>query len=335
MKFSTKLICTLVNATIAFAALNDKQQHDDTFNFWISGPNGGTATLVGLRKNPTTAKSLTIPANVYVEGIKFKVVDVLDHTFSGNNCPFEDIYVSSNVESFHFDHYSFNDCANLKRVVLYNDVITTELTAFKNVNKNVQFLSKGTKSFVMDFTKKLVRDLDIPIKNYSSVTTSDKKNDLFEIAKKLSNYLRNSGVRDSGNVAVNLVTKYGTSDGYARLFRQLAIAAGFPESDILVGGDNNGHYWNYVRFGSYWWNVDVNYPFRVYSTYKNAESSKPFFLGNKDFKNRVTENYDITVDPNNFIVWFTNFGYADEFRGQQTYENWDTYLRQRGGKRGD
>jgi len=324
MKFSTKLISLFVNATLALAAINDKAQHDDTFNFWVTGSTGGTATIVSLRKNPTTAKSITFPAYVYVEGYKFKVTGVLDHSFSGTNCPFEDVYVSSLVESFEFDSFSFNDCKNLKRVVLYNDNVTAELTAFRNSNKNMSFLSKGTKSFIKSYSDKLVRDLSIPVKNYRSVNSSTKRKDLLSIATKINKYFTYSNIRDSGDLAVNLVTKYGTYDGFARLLRQLAVSAGFPESDIQIGGDNNGHYWNYVKLGSYWYNLDVNYL---------TNNANTFIVGKNTFKNRLRQKYGVTLDPSRYIIWYTVYGYADEFRGQQTYENWDTYLRQRGGKR--
>jgi len=333
LKFFNKLLFSAINVCAVLATINDKQQHDDTFNFWVSGPRGGTATLTGLRKNPTTAKSITIPAYVYVEGIKFRVEGTLDHTFSGENCPFETIYVSSNVESFHFDHYSFTNCKKLKYVYLYNDKITAEATAFKDVNKDVVFYSKGTKSFVNNSIDRLVNSLSIPKKNYSSLSSDKQMENLFNIAKIVSSYLRTSNIKDSGSVAVNILTKFATRDGYARLFRFLAIASGFPQNNILVGGDNNGHYWNYIKIGSYWYNVDINYAFRVYNQYSDAVSRKPFFLSNSSFKKRLNENYSINVDPKNFVVWFTNYGYPDEFRGQQTYENFNNYVNSHGGYR--
>ncbi|ORX42563.1 hypothetical protein BCR36DRAFT_157531 [Piromyces finnis] len=314
-----KLLFAVLNASVAFgAAILDKQQHDDTFNFWVSGPNGGTATIVGLRNNATTAKSVTFPAYVYVQGIKFKVTGVLDHTFNDSYCPFESIYIASGVESFHFDHYTFNGCKNLKRVYLSNQKVTAELTSFKDVNKDVTFYSRGTKSFVNDYVEKLAKSLGIEKKNYSSLANYYKKENLFEIAKKTQTYLRTSDVKDSGSVAVNLVTKFGTRDGYARLFRLLCIASGFPESDIRVGGDGNGYYWNYVKIGNCWSNVDINYSYRVYSTYSSAVSKKPFFLSDGAFKQRLSEDYGITV--NKFYVYYTNYGYPDEFNGQQTHE---------------
>ncbi|ORX42564.1 hypothetical protein BCR36DRAFT_337361 [Piromyces finnis] len=191
----------------------------------------------------------------------------------------------------------------------------------------------GTKSFVNDYVEKLAKSLSIQKINYDKLTTYEEKENIFEIAKKTQTYLRTSDVKDSGSVAVNLVTKFGTRDGYARLFRLLCIASGLPENRILVGGDNNGHYWNYIRFSGYWYNVNIDYPYRVYSTYSSAVSKKPFFLGNAAFKQRLSEEQGINVNPSNYIVWFKNYGYPDEFRGQQTYDKLDYYLNSQVGER--
>jgi len=76
--------------------------------------------------------------------------------------------------------------------------------------------------------------------------------DLFTLAKQIQ---RTFGLYDKvaypDNAANVAFIGSGSRDGFARLYRIIAIVMGFKDDQILVGCDNIHYCWNYVKVDVY------------------------------------------------------------------------------------
>jgi len=303
-------------------AINDKNQCNDQYCYWVSGPSGGTATIVGFGNKNKNSKVVNVPNKVVFEGHTYYVNSVGYGAF-GRYDQIEEVNIASGIDNLDLSHGAFAENKNLKRVVLNSPVSALDLTAFSSPHKDCVFLGKGVKSFTDGQVKRLLISFGIKTKDYSKIDDYTRKVDLFELAKTLSQYLKVSDIKDSGNAIAALEIKFATSAGYARLYRLLAIAMGVPEKDILVGHDGNGNYFNYTKLDNVWFNLSVDYPFRRYSLYYQTWQYE-FFVDNATFKSRIKSK----TSPSSWYVMFSNYGYSDEFRGQQSYDIFDQYLKQ-------
>jgi len=332
MKFINLTLLVLAGSFVSSRAveekrtLNDKQQCDGSLCYWISGPNGGTATLVGFDSSnkKQSQKTLNIPYSVKFEKYTYLVDSVLESAFSGNR-ELQEVNVSSSIKTLNVSHRTFAECPNLTRVVFNNQKVTaSNLYAFYNPNKNIAFLGRGVKSYTDDQTDKLIFDWNIDVQNFSKIDDYHRKVALFNLGKRLVRYLSNSSAKDAGNAITAIKTRAANSAGYARLFRLLAIAMGYPSKEILVAHDGNGNYFNYVKLDGYWYNISVkDIPYDKYQEYYEAEWQYPPFVDMKTQKKRLNTK----ADPSNWYVMFSNYGYSDEFRGQQSYDKFDQYLK--------
>ncbi|ORX79125.1 hypothetical protein BCR32DRAFT_269646 [Anaeromyces robustus] len=324
MKFLN--LSVLLLASLASAApLRDKYQCKDKLCYVVSSSTGGTAYIRAFNTGYTNSKTLDVPSSINIDGNVFKVNGVYLNTFDDLKT-LEEINIPSGISKFTFSHETFNNCPKLKRVVLNNQVSDANDSAiFNSPNNNIVFQGKGVKTLTDSQVKYfLFRNMDMSTKKYQDLYDYQRKTDLFNLAKKLSSYARISSTTDGDNALTVMKTKYGTDAGRARLFRLLAIEMGYKSDEILVASDGT-KYWNYVKADGVWYNVDVNYPFTRYTEYYEAEWRYPFLVGNKDFKKRKS----ISSDPKQWRVMYSNYGYKDEFRGQQTYDIFDQYLRQK------
>jgi len=301
--------------------INDKNQCNDQYCYWVSGPNGGTATLVGFGNKNQNSKVVNVPNKVVFEGYTYKVDSV--GVFAFSNSDITEVNVARGISELRLSHDAFAGCKNLKRVVLNSPVVgLVDDSPFREPNKDCVFLGQGVKSFTNDQVKYLLKSLRFEKKDYG-YDDYQKKSDLFELAKNLSQYLRISDIKDAGNALTAMKIKFASSAGYARLFRLLAIEMGISEKDILVAHDGKNAYFNYVKVDGYWYNCQVDYPYRRYPLFYQTWE-RPFFMGNAEMK----KNLSTSVNPSNWYVLFSNYGYGDEFRGQQSYQIFDQYLKQ-------
>eukprot|EP00833_Pecoramyces_ruminatium_P007557 jgi/Orpsp1_1/1181589/evm.model.c7180000077847.1 len=306
-------------------ALTGEDKCNDQFCFWVT--NEGLATILGFSQTNQNARILNIPGSVNFDGHDYYVNAVGVGAFSGNE-NLEEVNVSSYIDNLYLDTDAFAECPNLKNVAFDNkSVSAADLSSFASPNKDISFTGRGVVTFVNDQALKLITQWGFSVKNYKNESDYTRKEDLFNLAKHLSQYLHISEFRDTKSVIVAIKVKFGTYDSYARLFRILAIAMGIPENYIYIASDGNNHYWNYCFIDNMWYNVDIiNYPYRRYSLYSIAESQRPFYHGYTEFKEM--NNDSIYASPSQWVVLYNNYGYPDEFDGQQVFENFDAFLNQ-------
>eukprot|EP00833_Pecoramyces_ruminatium_P007941 jgi/Orpsp1_1/1181973/evm.model.c7180000079345.1 len=151
---------------------------------------------------------------------------------------------------------------NLKELQIncLNDVIFYE-DSFNGVNENLQIHGQGVDKAMSAFAKKLLQEhLPEVIKDYKKENFSSKTECLFKIAKYVKNNFRwVTDTESADNGASVLALKQGSSTGRARAIRILAIAAGYPEDEILTGGDGHYHGFNYVKVNSRKWKILDNF----------------------------------------------------------------------------
>jgi len=327
MKFINLTLFAICNINLALSkALTGQNKCNDQFCFWAT--NEGSAVILGFSENnQSTTNILTIPGSVNFDGQEYYINGAGIGAFSENEA-IEEVHIPSSIDNFYLDSDAFSGCSNLKKVVFDNkSVSAADLSSFNYPNMDISFSGKGVKSYTNDQVSKLVSQWGFSVKDYSRESEYTKKEDLFELGKTLTQYLRISYYEDSGNAIVALKDKFGSYDGYARLYRLFAIAMGIPESDIYVASDGDNHYWNYVFVDNQWYNVDVlYYPFRRYSIFSQFQHEKPFFLTYEAYKNIQKDK--ITAQPSQWVVLHSNYGYPDELNGQQESENFDAYLNQ-------
>jgi len=328
MRLST-LFSGLLNVSLAFAAVAfDSSQCDNKLCYKVTSANGGYAHVVdlNLQKN-SQATSVSIPSYVQFGGKTYYVNTILDNAFKGNS-KITDVTFASGISKITIKSGAFSNCSNLKRVVFSCQNVAANLRTFENVNKDIRFQGRGTKSFVDDQVSQLLTSLRFSKKTYNNRnqdSVKEKRNDLFELGKTVYQYLRTSNIRDGGSVATIIKVKFAENSGYCRLFRLLAIAMGVPSNEIFVATDGNGHYWNIVKIGTtQFLNVDINFAYRVYSTLESAEKKTEYY----QYKNSFKSSHGISNSSAYWKILRTNYGYADESNGQQTMEYLESYLKQ-------
>eukprot|EP00833_Pecoramyces_ruminatium_P011395 jgi/Orpsp1_1/1185427/evm.model.c7180000093702.1 len=326
MKFINSAIFAVSCINLALSkAIGGEDKCNDQFCFWLT--NEGSATILGFSQNNQNTKVLDIPASVNFDGRDYYVNAAGVGAFSGNE-NLEEVNVSSYIDNLYLDTDAFAYCSNLKKVVFNNKSVSAANTSsFASPNKDISFTGRGVSSYTNDQALKLITQWGFSVKNYNNESDYTRKEDLFNLAKYLTQYLRINEIKDSGNALVAIKVKFASYDGYARLFRIFAIAMGIPENYIYVASDGNNHYWNYCFIDNMWYNVDIiNYPYRRYSLYSIAESQRPFYHGYTEFKEM--NNDSIYASPSQWVVLFNNYGYPNELNGQQTSDNFDVFLNQ-------
>ncbi|ORX79126.1 hypothetical protein BCR32DRAFT_269647 [Anaeromyces robustus] len=318
MKFINLAIIALSSASLVLSKpVTDKNQCKDKLCYLVSGSTGGTAYVKGFNTGYTNSKTLSIPSSVNIDGNVFTINGIDYMAFNGLKT-LEEISIASGINKLTLTYGAFSELPNLKKVTLSNKSFDArDLSSFSSPNKEVMFIGNGVKDYTNNQVKYLFKNVfGLKAKTYQDEYDYQRKTDLFELAKTVSSYARLSDNRDGDNAITVLKTKFGTSLGRARLFRLLAIELGIKASDIKVAYDGNKKYWNYIRVNGSWYNCDVNYPYRTYSQYYEAEWKYPFFVGASEFKKRES----ITANPKQWRVMLTNYGYRDESRGQPTNE---------------
>eukprot|EP00833_Pecoramyces_ruminatium_P011681 jgi/Orpsp1_1/1185713/evm.model.c7180000094921.1 len=329
MKFINFTLFIFCNINLALSkAIIGKDRCNDQFCYWTTMEDGfGYATILGFSKNNKNTTIINIPSHVYFDDIEYYVHAAGIGAFI-NNEDLEEVHVSSKIDNFYLDHDAFSKCPNLKKVYFDNKYVTTaDLSNFSSPNKDISFFGRGVKVFANDQAAKLIEQWGFTEKNYYRESDYTRKVDLFELAKYLTQYLRIDSYKDSGSAIVALKNKFASYDGYARLFRILAIAMGVPENYILVASDSKNHFWNYCFIDNVWYNVDITYfPFKRYSLYYQSEAEKPFFLTTSSLQDIRKDK--ISTEPSQWVVLYNNYGYPDEIEnGQELSENFDVYLK--------
>jgi len=325
MKFINIALLAICNIHLALSkALSGEDKCNDQFCYWVA--DDGSATILGFSENSQPTKILNIPSSVNFDGVDYYVKAAGVDAFSKDNT-IEEVNVSSEIDDFYLDSNAFSECPNLKKVVFNNySVSAADLTSFSEPNKDISFMGNGVKTFTDDQVKKLIKKWGFGVKNYWNESDYTRKDDLFELAKCLTQYLHISNYEDSGSAIVAIKTKFASYGGYARLYRLLAVAMGIVDYNIFVASDGKNHYWNYVLVENMWYNVDVtSFPFRRYTSYYQTEWQKPFFLSIDALLEVRSDK--ISTKPSEWVVLYTNYGYPDELESdQEVSENFDDFI---------
>jgi len=325
MKFINLAIVALSSVSLVLSKpLTDKNQCYKEFCYLIEKGSGGPASVKGFSADYQDSKVANIPSSVTIQGNTFYINAIERNAFS-NLDTLEEVNIASGISNLKLNYGAFANCPNLKRVVLNNQSFTLDdpLATFTSPNRAVTFLGRGVKDYTDKHMKKILTNgvFQMEVKKYKDTHDYDRKNDLFVLARTISQY-RFADFNDGDNAITVYKTGFGTDAGHARLYRLLAITMGVKSDEILVAYDGKSKYWNYIKVDGYWYNASVEYPFRFVSEYHIAEWKKPFFHGNEEWKGETT------VAPSQWLVMKTNYGYKDELRGQPAYENFDSYLKQ-------
>ncbi len=302
-----------------------------TFNF-----NGNSnITTIGDRMfmGDTALTSISIP---------YSVTHIWSESFKGSGLT--EIKISNNVKNISYD--AFRNCNKLKKITfeaggskqlylgqhvfagttalqyvyLNREDIDAETNVFEGTNDNVSMQGYGSTSYTQSICKRLLKTWNLTYK--TSYTNSQKKQFFTDLAKKVGSYVKAADIKEEGCAATVISVKKGTCGGYARVFYNCCIAAGVPNTDVLVGGDSHCHAWNYVKYGGYWYQVDCGWS-------RYCENAQQYYNLLKTWKDK-NGNVPTAHRPENWIVCVDNMtGAEDENHYNNPYcKNFDQVLRE-------
>ncbi|OUM60098.1 hypothetical protein PIROE2DRAFT_63363 [Piromyces sp. E2] len=308
MKLLSIVLISIINICFCATAVSASEVlSNGYFKFQSFGTFINFATIVGLESKYKNDVDLIIPAYINHQGTAYKVSQVSSNAFV--NEKFETVIIPSNVDIYLFEN-AFKNCKNLKKIIIDGD-LSYDKGAFSGSN-NIEFEGPGLSKLVERLSKNLLEEWKIPInQNFEGNSASqlqNKRKSIYNLAKKINEKFPHSG--NSGNLGYSLVFQKVNHRGMSRLFRQLAITMGIKPTDIFNAADGHCSFWNYVRIGNEWYNVDVyTFDFKKYSSYTNG-----FFFSNKEFSNHLVSNvnymfsHEIHTQPNKWIVYDDQYG---------------------------
>jgi len=255
--------------------INLKLQKDEHFYFWIDDVSH-KATIVGLKDK--FFLNITIPQYFIVDDEKYYVDEIGYGAFY--NSKIQTIIIDSDIEKIDINAYAFSECKNLETFTINTQEVTINTNAFHKSNPNMIIKGNGVPAFVKSFGENLVKEWGFKVnKDYTNITQTERKKDLFDLAKELNNHITFSGNVDQGNAAVALALRHASWGGFSRAYYQLALIIGIKDTEVLIGGDCNVSAWNYVKVDDKWYNVDVSrFDFNTYPNFTNV-----FFYTEIDF----------------------------------------------------
>jgi len=319
--FGTAILLAILNFCLVFARPNDKQQSNEFFYFWITG-SSYKATIVGLVDKSLV--DITIPQYFVVDGERYYVDEIGYNAFNGSKI--RSVTIGSNIEKISFSAFSFSECSELKTVTINSPKVTSVSTmAFFRSNPNVVIKGNGVPAFVKSLGESLVREWGFTVnKDYTNLTQTERKKDLFKLAMKLNQHVTFDGNTDQGNAAVALAIRHASWGGISRAYYQLALTIGIKNTEVLIGGDAAVSAWNYVKVDGKWYNVDVSrFDFKTYPNYTNL-----FFYtktGFSNFLNAKQPSGKYNNTPSKWVVVRDLYHYQGESNLNGTY-NFDSYL---------
>lgn len=304
--FSSALLFTVLNYCLVFARPNDYRQSDDKFYFWIT--TSYKATIKGL--SDRSIKNVVIPQYFVVDGERYYVDAIGDHAFGGYDI--KSVTIPNTIEKIEIDALAFEDCKKLEVLnINAGKVIKVNKNAFRNANVNLVIKGSATPAFTKALAKEVLNDFSLPFnKDYTNVTQTQRKKDLYTLAKKLNAYITFDGNKDQGNAAVAFAVRHASWGGISRAYYQLALAMGIKNTEILIGGDYAASAWNYVKVDGKWYNVDVSR-----FEFKNISYTNAFFKSNSkfiEFLNQKQPNSANNNKPSKWVVVLDLIHYQGE-----------------------
>eukprot|EP00833_Pecoramyces_ruminatium_P015550 jgi/Orpsp1_1/1189582/evm.model.d7180000073038.1 len=282
---------------------------DDQFKYHIQYDGNHIAYITDvIDKN---ADTLTIPNYVVHKGETYYV-----HALAGG---LTNSYVTKLEIPFYVYHY-FSIWGNVLKEAKYlkelkidcfYDVEFFEDT-FNGVNPNIQIYGQGVDKAMMSYAKKILQN-NYPdlIRDYSNVSDYDKKCALYQIAKIVNKtFGYNTNIAYPHNGAVALAVKQGSTRGLARVVRIFAIAAGYNQDEILVGGDGSYLDFNYVKFNGRFYVLDA-----VKTKYNDRDlCSTSVIQTSSRFNEKVLKPfYGSKVSTSKWVLYNQKYGFPNDY----------------------
>ncbi|ORX63990.1 hypothetical protein BCR32DRAFT_330730 [Anaeromyces robustus] len=282
---------------------------DASFEYYIMLDSSNVAYITNvLNKN---VKTITVNPYVYYNGQRY--------TVSAFASGVADSAVEKIIVPSYLNHYFsiwnsvFSEGKKLKTLQI--DATNVEIfeDSAKDASSELQIQGKGVDNMIMKYAKKYLESHNISIdENIRYASDYEKKCALYKIAKLVNkNFTYTLNMANPNNGAVALLLGKGSSLGLARVVRILALASGYEQIDIRVGGDNIYQGWNYAKFGTSWYILDS-----VHSEFKDRDTcSTSVFQCSEQFIKGVLNPYygrlyQGSVD--NFIIFHDLYGYPNE-----------------------
>lgn len=224
-----------------------------------------------------TATTITIPPYVKYNGKNYNVSSL---TSGLSDSKVQKIIVSNDIKHEFALYTGLSDAKYLKAIQIDAPNVLVFEHSFDNVNPDIDITGDGVENMIKFYSKIILDYNDIDVKKYDhESTTDDKQCDIYQIAKFVKkNFTYNTDLANASNAVNTLLFKQGNSLGLARAIRILAGVKGFDMNDIQVGGDDLQSGWNYVKFGSEWYTLDI-----VHTEFKDEDSCASAFLVSNDF----------------------------------------------------
>jgi len=293
MKLFGIVSLALLSIASLVSAFPQKINDDGTFVFWLSGAYTGICDVhsISSKIDPKT-KSVNVPSYFVVEGDKYYVRSILPGAFSGADI--ETITFNSGSKEIYLYDHAFGYNKKIKKIIMNNTHITGDANAFTSVNAEID--GRGARNFIQYFAKKTLEEWNLPVgkTGYDDASTESrnlKMKDLYELAKQINKHFRLDYSKRAENLANAFVTFKASTRGMHMVFRELAIAMGVNEKNILTGGDGLGNFWSYVRFDrDKWYDTWYHAELFMFDFDSNGNDYESFFQTIDKFEDYLEEN---------------------------------------------
>jgi len=291
----------------------------------------GRATLTGCKYG---YNEWTIPAYVTYQGERYQLTIIQGSVFKNED--FNVISVAADNKALLIKRNAFNGIRSIREFRFNSKKVEPEIGSFNGASLGILIRGQGIPYAMEKLTKQYFKKWKITFgKDYTNVSESERMKDLFTLAK---NFQRNFSIYEKvlhGDNAANVaLLGSGNTEGYARLYRVMAIFMGFPEDHILVGCDTIHLCWNYVKVDNYdgvrkWHVVDAT---QYISDAMNMNYL--YFQDEKEYVKSTLNPYyhgDYTVSPHNFVIKINKYNYLGEPSVKPFDVNFDTWLKNNNG----
>eukprot|EP00833_Pecoramyces_ruminatium_P007976 jgi/Orpsp1_1/1182008/evm.model.c7180000079509.1 len=277
---------------------------DSDFEYYIQydGYNMAVVTNV-LNKMDET---LSFNPYVFHDGEQYDVIGIVSGL---KDCAVTKLIIPHYIyNTFSVDNNVLREAKYLKELQInsLSDVLFFENT-FNGVNPNLQIHGQGVDKALSAYARRLVEIyLSDTIMDYKKENFLNKAAGLYKIARYVQkNFQYTSKTESASNGASVLFLKQGDSIGRARVIRLLALAAGYPEEELLVGGDGGSQGFNYVLLPHQEWYIVDNYFYQYNDEYIDYD----FYLNVNTY---LSISNNRRGDSDNFVLYNFKYGCPHE-----------------------
>jgi len=334
MKCIASFVILALSSVVSVFARKEVGRYSNGYNYRLYDDN--KATLVGTYYD--NVNEFTIPAYITANNKRYYVSEIDPKVFDGRT--FTKITIDGQNPGIRIKKDAFQGIRGLKEFNIYSRNVDVEIGGFSGVGNYVNFQGVGVQEAVESLTRRLLNKWNLPIgKNYEYVDEWNRMKDLYLLAK---NMQRNFGLYDKvaypDNAANVALIGAGSRDGYARLYRIMAMVMGYKHDQVLVGCDNIHYCWNYVKVNVYEGERKWHVLNALDSIGDEWLMNIAYFQNEKDFVAKTLKPFYgeyYTLKPHEFIIHNDRYNYPGESKyNYLNSENFDSWLsRNNAGKR--